>query len=143
MPRTSVAALGILLLAAVASPSGRQNPPAAPKIVHVVAERFSFTPSEITVEEGTVVELRLTSDDTAHGFRLLGPGDINVVIPKRRRGDVRVTFEAKEPGRYTFECSQVCGAGHSFMRGTLRVNAREAGPAARNRYETGERGGGS
>lgn len=122
MPRTSVAALGMVMLVAAASPSGSQSPPA--RVVHVVAERFSFTPSEITVDQGTLVELRLTSDDTAHGFRLIGPGDVNVEIPKRGRGDIRVTFEAKEPGTYTFECSHVCGAGHGFMRGTLRVKAR-------------------
>lgn len=124
MSRTSAGALGVLMLVAAASPSGRQSPPDAPKIVYVVAERFSFYPSEITVDEGTLVELRISSEDTAHGFRLVGPGDIDVEIPKRGRGDIRVTFDATEPGAYTFECSRVCGAGHSFMRGTLRVKAR-------------------
>ena len=72
------------------------------------------------------LELRLTSDDTIHGFRLVGPGGAgtDVAIPKRGRGDVRVRFEASTPGRYTFECSRVCGAGHGFMRGTVRVKAR-------------------
>jgi heme/copper-type cytochrome/quinol oxidase subunit 2 len=56
-----------------------------------------------------VVELRLTSDDTDHGFRVHGLGDPNLAIPKRGRGDVRITLEAKEPGNYTFECSHVCG----------------------------------
>jgi cytochrome c oxidase subunit 2 len=108
-----------------ATAPGRGQAP-APTVIHVVAERFAFTPSEIRVTEGTSVELRITSDDTSHGFRLIGPEELNVAIPKRNRGDVRVRFDAKEPGRYTFECSHVCGAGHAFMRGTLRVVAREA-----------------
>jgi heme/copper-type cytochrome/quinol oxidase subunit 2 len=29
-----------------------------------------------------------------------------------------VTFEPKA-GRYTFECSHLCGAGHEFMRGVI------------------------
>jgi heme/copper-type cytochrome/quinol oxidase subunit 2 len=29
-----------------------------------------------------------------------------------------VTFEPAA-GRYTFECSQLCGAGHEFMRGVI------------------------
>lgn len=90
------------------------------KTVEIVAERFLFTPSEITVDHGTTLEIRLTSEDTDHGFRIIGT-DIDVTIPKRGRGDVVVVFDAKEAGDYTFECSRICGAGHSFMRGRIRV----------------------
>ena len=77
-------------------------------------------PSEIAVDWGMTREIRLTSEDTDHGFRILDT-DINVAIPKRGRGEVTVIFDAREPGDYTFECSQMCGAGHSFMRGQIRV----------------------
>ena len=87
------------------------------RVVEITAERFSFTPSEIKVKAGTPVEIRLRSDDTAHGFRIIGT-DVNVELPKRGRGIATVTFEPK-PGRYTFECSQLCGAGHDFMRGVI------------------------
>jgi len=115
-----------VLLAAGAGSAGGQQEAAAVRVVHVTAERFAFVPSEITADEGETLELRLTSEDTDHGFRLVGPGGAgtNVAIPKRGRGDVRVRFEASAPGRYSFECSHVCGAGHGFMRGTLRVKAR-------------------
>jgi cytochrome c oxidase subunit 2 len=115
--------LVFVLVLATAS-AGRSQPAAEPRVIHVSAERFAFTPSEITVDEGSVVELRLTSDDTDHGFRVYGLGDPNVVIPKRGRGDMRVTIEAKEAGLYRFECSHVCGAGHGFMRGVIRVKPR-------------------
>jgi cytochrome c oxidase subunit 2 len=112
-----------LLLMLVSGVAGRGQP-GQPRVIDVTAERFAFTPAEITVDEGAVVELRLTSDDTDHGFRVHGLGDPNVLIPKRGRGDVRVTIDAKEPGNYTFECSHVCGAGHGFMRGVIRVRPR-------------------
>jgi len=86
--------------------------------VHLAAERFSFTPSEIKTTVGTVLTIRLTSDDTAHGFRIVG-SDVNIEIPKRSRGTATVTFTPEKPGRYTFECSKLCGAGHSFMRGVI------------------------
>ena len=125
--RRPSAACGLLILAMPVLAAGHQEtPPRAPRVIAIVAERFVFTPSEITVDEGTVVEFRLTSDDTSHGFHLIGPGGIDVEIPKRGRGDVRVTFEAREPGEYIFECSRICGAGHNFMRGSLRVKARGA-----------------
>jgi heme/copper-type cytochrome/quinol oxidase subunit 2 len=93
------------------------------RVIRVNAERFTFTPSEIVVEAGEEVELRLKSDDTAHGFRVAGT-PINVVIPKRGRSEVVVPFRAPDAGRYEFECTRMCGAGHNFMRGVLVVRAR-------------------
>jgi cytochrome c oxidase subunit 2 len=93
----------------------------AKKVVHIVAERFTFTPSQITVIAGTTIEIRLTSEDTAHGFKIAGPDGVDVTIPKRNRGEMVVTYTPTEPGDYVFECSRMCGAGHSFMRGRIRV----------------------
>jgi len=90
-------------------------------VVRVTAERFTFTPSQIKVKRGTVIEFRLRSEDTNHGFHILD-SDANVIIPKRGRGEATVIFRADMPGRYTFECSKMCGAGHSFMRGLITVD---------------------
>lgn len=117
--------LVLLLAAAAGGARDGHSQDAQPRVIHIVAERFAFTPSRITVDAGTTVELRITSDDTAHGFKLAGPSIIDVEIPKRGRGDRRVVFTAADAGTYTFECSRVCGAGHGFMRGTLQVKARE------------------
>ena len=110
-----------------ADPLG-QDAAAARRLVRMSAERFLFTPSEISVEEGTVLEIHLTSDDTDHGFRIIG-SSIDVSIPKRNRGEAVAVFAATTPGDYTFECSHMCGAGHGFMRGRIRVKARPSGPA--------------
>ena len=53
-----------------------------PQVVEIFVERFSFTPSEFRVTAGRPVEIRLRSDDTDHGFRIVGT-DVNVTIPKR------------------------------------------------------------
>jgi cytochrome c oxidase subunit 2 len=89
-----------------------------PQVINISAERFSFTPSEFKVKAGQPVEIRLRSDDTDHGFRILDT-NVNVIVPKRGKGEVTVMFEPPKPGRYVFECSKLCGAGHSFMRGAL------------------------
>jgi cytochrome c oxidase subunit 2 len=91
-----------------------------PAVIRVTAERFTFTPSHIKVKRGTIVELRLRSEDTNHGFRIVG-SDLNAIIPKRGRGEATLIFRADTPGRYTFECSKMCGAGHTFMRGSITV----------------------
>lgn len=103
--------------------AGRQR---GSEVVRITAERFAFTPQEVTVALGTTIEFRLTSDDTMHGFRIIGQS-VDVSIPKRGRGEAAVTFTPPEAGTYTFECSRMCGAGHSFMRGVLRVNGQAEG----------------
>ena len=90
------------------------------EVVEIVAERFTFTPSEISVTVGTTLELRVRSDDTMHGFRIVGR-NVNVAVPKRRQGEAVVVFEATEAGRFRFECSRMCGAGHNFMKGEIIV----------------------
>ena len=89
-------------------------------MIQVSAERFAFSPSEITVEKGTVIEFHLTSEDTDHGFRIIDT-DIDVSIPKRRRGETIVRYTADKAGRFIIECSRPCGAGHTAMRATLVV----------------------
>ena len=105
---------GALLLGVDAGADGGR------RVVRVLAERFAFTPSEIRVARGTTLELRIRSDDTLHGFRIVGR-DVNLLVPKRRQGEAVVVFEAAEAGRFEFECSRLCGAGHNFMRGAVVV----------------------
>jgi cytochrome c oxidase subunit 2 len=112
-----------LVVLAGASPASQTT---SPRVIEVTAERFEFWPSEITVREGEAVELWIRSEDTMHGFRIVGRGT-NVFIPKRGKGHVTVQFSGDKPGRYTFECSRMCGAGHHFMRGTLVVRPAPSG----------------
>ena len=107
-----VVGLGLL-----ASASSRAQPR---EVVEILAERFTFTPSEIRVPVGTTLELRVRSADTMHGFRIVGR-NLDLLVPKRRMGEAVVVFEATEVGRYRFECSRLCGAGHNFMRGEIVV----------------------
>jgi cytochrome c oxidase subunit 2 len=101
--------------------AGHAQGTAGAQTVDIAAERFAFTPSEVRTTVGTTLTIRLTSDDTAHGFRIVG-ANVNTEIPKRSRGTATVTFTPAKAGRYTFECSRLCGAGHSFMRGVIVVS---------------------
>jgi heme/copper-type cytochrome/quinol oxidase subunit 2 len=122
-------ALGIatIVLLAGISPGATPAPQAGlPRVIEISAERFEFWPSEIIVSEGEEVELRITSHDTLHGFRLSG-GGVNLLVPKRGKGVAVARFTGTRPGRYAFECNRMCGAGHHFMRGTLIVRAAAPG----------------
>ena len=109
---------------------GSSAQPAATKVIEITAERFEFFPAEITIDQGEDVELRITSEDTVHGFRIVG-GGVSVAVPKRGRGAAVAKFSATTPGRYRFECHRMCGAGHNFMRGTIIVRAQSTGAAAK------------
>ena len=115
-----VSGMAALASATVARSSTVTQSPPAEQTVDIAAERFSFTPSEVRTRVGTKLTIRLTSDDTAHGFRIIGT-NVNIEIPKRGRGATTVSFTPEKAGRYTFECSKLCGAGHSFMRGVIVV----------------------
>jgi cytochrome c oxidase subunit II len=105
------------LLVVLAAPAGVSQDR---RVVRVTAERFTFTPSHVKVKRGTVIEFRVRSEDTNHGFHIVG-SNAGVIVPKRGRGEGTLLFNADAVGRYTFECSKMCGAGHSFMRGTITV----------------------
>ena len=70
------------------------------QVVDITAERFTFTPSEVRTKAGTTLEIRLRSDDTAHGFHIVGT-DVDLELPKRgKRGGYR---EPDYPYKYVDE----------------------------------------
>ena len=123
----TLAAALVICATTYAASLGQSTPGQVNHVVRITAERFVFTPSEVTVPLGTTIEFHLTSEDTAHGFRVLGQ-TLDMSIPKRGRGEATATFTPAEAGTYVFECSRMCGAGHSFMRGVIRVKPAEATP---------------
>jgi cytochrome c oxidase subunit 2 len=111
-----------LLLLALTSVFAAQAPEQRKpdRVISIAAERFTFNPSKVTVKQGEMIEFVLTSDDTDHGFRIPAAG-IDVAIPPSGRGEARVRFVANQKGKFAYECSRPCGAGHNLMRGTLEV----------------------
>lgn len=76
------------------------------------------TSDELVVPANTRVELKVTSNDVWHNF---GAPDLRIksdAIP----GEYSHTwFAVQEPGEYVINCYELCGAGHSGMKGTLTV----------------------
>jgi heme/copper-type cytochrome/quinol oxidase subunit 2 len=90
-----------------------------PRLINIIAKRFEYTPSQISVRKGERVTIRLESLDVTHGFYLDGYG-INI---KARPGLIgKATFVADKPGRFSFRCSETCGEFHPYMIGFLEVS---------------------
>ena len=109
-----------------AAMSNQQDPAAAsaPRVINVVAQRFSFEPSRIEVTEGERIKLVVTSGDGVHGVGIK-KFKIDKKIP--RGGDpVTIEFVATAVGEFPILCSEYCGDGHEDMKGMLVVTAKSA-----------------
>lgn len=112
--------LGLGAALVPAGPKQKKQGETKVRKVRVSAERFHFIPSRIRVKRNTLLEIELSSQDTFHGFRM-PKAKIDVTIPARGQGKVKIRFRARKAGNYDFECSRPCGAGHTMMRGTIVV----------------------
>jgi cytochrome c oxidase subunit II len=129
-----------LVLALTASPR-HQAPSTATtaqktQSIQVTADKYTFTPSEIHVHEGTRVQFTLHCVDKAHGVKFDvypegtkkkgEPGlqfDGKPQTSKIEKGENgSVTFVAVRTGTYDFKCSVFCGLGHGRMKGKLIVD---------------------
>lgn len=84
------------------------------------------TADDVTVENefhvpvDKVVRLDLTSKDVIHSFFVPNMRLKQDAVPGRI---IKVWFEARERGQYEIPCAELCGFGHSGMKGTLYVQS--------------------
>lgn len=104
-------------LAAASAPSQDE-----PRIIEVVAKRFSFEPSRIEVKEGERVRLVVTSADGVHGIEIK-KFKVSKKIPRGGEA-VTIEFVANAPGQFPILCSEYCGNDHDDMKGMLVVEAK-------------------
>jgi cytochrome c oxidase subunit II len=90
------------------------------QVVKILARRFTYTPSQITLKKGVPVVLELTTADVLMGFSL---PDFNVradIVPDQV---ARLRLVPDKAGTFEFLCDVFCGSGHETMNGTLTVVA--------------------
>jgi cytochrome c oxidase subunit II len=124
--RVTVAVAGTALLLGSTIVSHAQQDPAtasAPKVIEVVAKRFSFEPAEIAVTEGDRVRLVVKSADGIHGFEIK-KFKVQKKIPRGGEA-VTIDFVASAAGSFPILCSEYCGDGHEDMKGMLVVSVRQ------------------
>ncbi|HXG52393.1 MAG TPA: cytochrome c oxidase subunit II [candidate division Zixibacteria bacterium] len=86
------------------------------------------TPDDLHVENnlhvpaGKVIHVVLTSKDVIHSFFLPHLRLKQDVVPGRQ---ITVWFEATQPGEYEIPCAELCGFGHSGMKGMLYVHTQQ------------------
>lgn len=78
--------------------------------------------NDIHVPVNKVIHIILKSRDVIHSFFLPNLRLKQDAVPGR---DILVWFEATKPGKYELPCAELCGFGHSGMRGWLYVHTPE------------------
>ena len=94
--------------------------PIAPqeRTFRIDARQFAYSPSELKVNTGDIVNIQLVSTDVVHGLYVDGY-DVSVEADP---GQTRtLSFVANKPGSFRFRCNVTCGAMHPFMIGKLTV----------------------
>ena len=117
----------------------RQVPPADLQ-VHMIGKQFNWevvypgpdgqfgTADDLQLENdlhvpvGKVVEVTLQSRDVIHSFFLPHLRLKQDAVPGR---EIPAWFVATKPGRYEIPCAELCGFGHSGMKGWLTVHTPE------------------
>lgn len=109
------------------------------QLVYVAAKQFNFIFSldpinsdadmaqvkamnTLEVPAGALVEFRVTSLDTTHGFGIYGP-DGNVVTQTQAMPGYtnRLRIQFHKPGHYNVLCLEYCGVAHHLMRTSFKV----------------------
>jgi len=104
-------ALAIILAAA---PVGRSQ---EPRRIEIGINRFSYSPSEITLKKGEPVVLVLTSHDVTHGLTISEFGLRKDVVGGQT---AELAFTPMRTGTFEGRCSYFCGPGHTSM--ILKIN---------------------
>jgi cytochrome c oxidase subunit 2 len=115
----------------------KRNPPATDFEINVTAKQFNWDVSypgpdgklgteddikfdnDLHVPVNKVVRLHLASSDVIHSFFIPNMRFKQDVVPGRT---IIGWFEATKPGKYELPCAELCGFGHSGMKGWLHVH---------------------
>ena len=84
----------------------------------MIAKQWEYDPSQITVQAGDTVKLKIKSIDVLHGFTIPALGISANLEPD---SITTIEFVAERVGEFQFYCSVYCGAGHRGMQGLIIV----------------------
>ncbi|HEX3175134.1 MAG TPA: cytochrome c oxidase subunit II [Methylomirabilota bacterium] len=132
---TVVPSLILVILTFLSAPTWakiKMSAPPSDVAVDVTAKQFNWQVKypnsdkvfldEMHVPVNKVVHVNLRSQDVIHSFFVPQFRIKQDAVPGRA---IRVWFEVTKPGKYEWPCAELCGFGHSGMRGWVYVHSAE------------------
>jgi cytochrome c oxidase subunit II len=98
--------------------SSRVHAQEAPQRIEIAAQRFRYTPNEITLKKGVPVVLAITSNDVNHGMKFK---ELDLDIKIKKHATTEVPFTPEQVGTFVGQCSVFCGSGHGSMKMIFHV----------------------
>lgn len=89
-----------------------------PRVIPITAQRFSFSPNEITIKRGEEVTLVIQSADVSHGLVIEDLG-LRTIVKKGQSSELKFTPDTV--GTFEGKCAHFCGSGHGSMTMTVHV----------------------
>ena len=129
---TVVPALILVVLTFLSAPAWskiKMSQPPSDLVLEVTAKQFNWQVKypnsdkvfldEMHVPVNKVVHVDLKSQDVIHSFFVPQFRMKQDAVPGR---SIKTWFEATKPGKYELPCAELCGFGHSGMRGWIYVH---------------------
>lgn len=90
--------------------------------IDITAAQFYWKFSQNSVNKGTRVRFRVTSDDVNHGFGLYDPdGKLIAQVQAMPEYTNKLDVTFNKEGQYRIACLEYCGLGHHKMFATFTV----------------------
>ena len=132
---TVVPALILVVLTFLSAPAWskiKMTQPPSDLVIEVTAKQFNWQVKypnsdkvfldELHVPVNKVVHVELKSEDVIHSFYVPQFRMKQDAVPGR---NITTWFEATKPGKYELPCAELCGFGHSGMKGWVYVHTPE------------------
>ncbi|MCU1322797.1 MAG: cytochrome c oxidase subunit [Acidobacteriaceae bacterium] len=116
--RYTLIPLVLFVLIAASNLTRRTSAQATPKEIDIVARRFEYQPSELTLKKDQPVIIHFKSIDVTHGLKF---EDLNISATIDKGSSVPVSFTPTQVGDFVGHCSVFCGPDHGSMALTFHV----------------------
>ena len=106
------------------------------QVIELVAKKYEYSPSPVHVKAGTKVQLKITTADHDHGFKIATVPDGSEAnntpglvftspqdcVQLKKGETTTIEFLAQTRGTYPFRCCHTCGLGHRGMKSQVVVD---------------------